>query len=237
MTWPPSSRITRGHSRSTDGMLCETKSTVRPVPLELLHPAQALLLELRVADREHLVHEQDLRLEVRRHRERQPHVHAARVALHGGVQELCESPENSTISSNLASTSDLRMPMMAAESMMFSRPVSSGWKPVPTSSSEPTRPIDLAPARGRRGDPREDLQHRALAGPVAPDDADRLAGPDLERDVLQRPEVPFGLLGLAAAPGREPGDVLAERAVPADALGGAEAVALADALGADRDLR
>src|SRR5260221_396221 len=27
---------------------------------------------------------------------------------------------------------------------MFSRPVSSGWKPVPTSSSEPTRPVTSA---------------------------------------------------------------------------------------------
>ena len=32
------------------------------------------------------------------------------------------------------------MPRIAAVSKMFSRPVSSGWKPVPTSSSEPTRP-------------------------------------------------------------------------------------------------
>ena len=72
---------------------------------------------------------------------------------------------------------------------MFSLPVSSGWKPVPTSSSEPTRPSVSPRPVGRRGDPRQDLQHRALAGAVAPDDADGLAGLDLERDVLQRPEV------------------------------------------------
>ena len=74
-------------------MLCETKSTVRPVPLELLHPPEALLLELGVADREHLVDEQDLGLEVRGDRERQAHVHAARVALHGRVEELLEPGE------------------------------------------------------------------------------------------------------------------------------------------------
>ncbi len=58
---------------------------------------------------------------------------------------------------------------------MFSRPVSSGWKPVPTSSSEPTRPRISAAALGRLGDPRQDLQQRALAGAVAADDADDLA--------------------------------------------------------------
>ena len=38
---------------------------------------EALLLELGVADREHLVDDEDLRLEVRGDRERQPHVHPA----------------------------------------------------------------------------------------------------------------------------------------------------------------
>jgi len=41
------------------------------------------------------------------------------------------------------------MPMIAPESMMFSRPVSSRWKPVPTSSSDPTRPrVTARPAVG-----------------------------------------------------------------------------------------
>ena len=67
------------------------------------------------------------------------------------------------------------MPRIAPFRKMFSRPVSSGWKPVPTSSSEPTRPRTRGLAVGRLGDPREDLQQRALAGAVAADDADDLA--------------------------------------------------------------
>ena len=74
-------------------MLWETKSTVRPGAAEVLHPAEALLLELGVADGEHLVDEQDLRLEVRGDREREPHVHPARVALHGRVDELLDLGE------------------------------------------------------------------------------------------------------------------------------------------------
>ena len=58
-------------------MLWLTNSTVRPLARHVLHLAEALLLELRVADRQHLVDDQDLRLQVRRDRERQPHIHAA----------------------------------------------------------------------------------------------------------------------------------------------------------------
>ena len=57
------------------------------------HLAEALLLERDVADRQHLVDDQDLRLEVRGDRERQPHVHAARVALDRRVDELLDPGE------------------------------------------------------------------------------------------------------------------------------------------------
>ena len=60
---------------------------------ELLHPAEAAPLELGVADREHLVDEEDLRLEMRGDREREPDVHAARVALHRRVDEPLDPGE------------------------------------------------------------------------------------------------------------------------------------------------
>ena len=72
---------------------------------------------------------------------------------------------------------------------MFSRPVSSGWKPVPTSSRLATRPSSLDPAAVGSVMRREDLEQRALAGAVAADDADHLAALDLEGDVLERPEL------------------------------------------------
>src|SRR5262249_29497735 len=52
-----------------------------------LHAAEAFLLEVDVTYGKHLVDEQDFRLEVRGNRERQPHSHAARIALHGRVEE------------------------------------------------------------------------------------------------------------------------------------------------------
>ena len=80
------------------------------------------------------------------------------------------------------------MPRIAPFRKMFSRPVSSGWKPVPTSSRLPTRPLQLDASFGRLRDPAEDLEQRALAGAVAPDDADHLAGLDVERHVAEGPE-------------------------------------------------
>ena len=71
---------------------------------------------------------------------------------------------------------------------MFSRPVRSSWKPVPTSSSEPIAAVDVDEAGGRLGDPREHLQQRPLAGAVAADDADHFARGHLERHVVQRPQ-------------------------------------------------
>ena len=59
----------------------------------LLHPPERSPLELRIADREHLVHEQDLGLEMGGDGEREPHVHAARVALDGRVHELPDAGE------------------------------------------------------------------------------------------------------------------------------------------------
>ena len=49
-------------------------------------------------------------------------------------------------------------------------------------------PVDLGPSRAGLGDPRQDLEQRALAGAVAADDAEGLALLDLERHVAQGPE-------------------------------------------------
>ena len=66
-----------------------------------------------------------------------------------GVSMNFPTPANSTISSYLAPISDRLMPRIAPFKKMLSRPVSSGWKPVPTSSSDASRPLMSAyPAVG-----------------------------------------------------------------------------------------
>src|SRR3954468_21718020 len=60
---------------------------------DLLHLAEAFLLKGDTPDCDPLVDEQDLALEMRGHREREPHVHAARVVLDGRVDEARELGE------------------------------------------------------------------------------------------------------------------------------------------------
>ncbi len=54
------------------------------------------------------------------------------------------TPANSTISSNRARTARRLIPSIAALRKTLSRPVRSGWNPVPISSSDPTRPRTVA---------------------------------------------------------------------------------------------
>ena len=64
-----------------------------PTALELGDLAEALALELLVADREHLVEQQHVRLDVRGDGEPEPHVHPGRVRPYRQVDELLELGE------------------------------------------------------------------------------------------------------------------------------------------------
>ena len=74
-------------------MLCETNRMVASRCCSSLAKSMHLLLEREVADRQHFVEQQDLGLEMRRDRERQAHVHAARIALDRRVDELLDLGE------------------------------------------------------------------------------------------------------------------------------------------------
>src|SRR6185295_9746835 len=54
----------------------------------IAHLPQTLLLKRRITNRQHFIHDQDLRLEMRGHREREPHVHARREMLHRSVDKF-----------------------------------------------------------------------------------------------------------------------------------------------------
>ena len=60
---------------------------------ELVQLRVALALEVLVAHGEDLVDKQHLGIDVRRDGERETHVHARRVRLHGGVEEVAELGE------------------------------------------------------------------------------------------------------------------------------------------------
>ena len=72
-------------------MLWLTKSTVRPpLPLSSLHSSQALFLEIDIADGQHLVDDQDLRLQMRGNSKGEPHIHARAVALDRRVEKFLD---------------------------------------------------------------------------------------------------------------------------------------------------
>ena len=92
-----------------------------------------------VADGKDFVDQQDLGVQVSGNGEGKSHVHAAGIALDRRVDELLDLGE---IHDRVELATDFGpfMPRMAPFRKIFSRPVSSAWKPVPTSNRLPTRP-------------------------------------------------------------------------------------------------
>ena len=84
-----STQTRRQMDRTADGA-CDTKMIVLPSAMNRLHRRDAPLLKIGVADREDLVEQQDVGIEIRRDREPQPHVHARRVVLDRHVDEMFE---------------------------------------------------------------------------------------------------------------------------------------------------
>ena len=113
--------------------------------------AEALLLEVRVADGEHLVDEQDLGLEVRRDREREAQVHARRVALDRRVEELRRPGELDDLVEACDSISRRRMPEDGAGEVDVLAPASArgGSRCRPRAASRPARGSRAAPSSAR----------------------------------------------------------------------------------------
>ena len=114
-----------------------------PAALELRDLVEALVRETLVADGEHLVDEEDVGIDVHGDGEAEAHVHAGRVGLDRGVDELLEPGElDDLVEARVISRFD--SPRMMPLRKTFSRPEISGWKPAPSSSS-----AEMRPRRGR----------------------------------------------------------------------------------------
>ena len=177
-----------------------------PLDRRLAHLLQRASLEIHVSDGKHLVDDEDLGIEVGRDGEGQANEHAARVALHRGVDEGADTGELHDL---LVAIEDVP----AAEAQQ--RPVEEdvlapGELGVKAGSDlqQRGRPaVELDASLGRQRDARQQLEHRALAGAVPADDPHRLAVMNVEADVLQRPEVGrLGRLVLGVGRGRTPAE-------------------------------
>ena len=150
--------------------------------VDVLHPPEAAGLKLSVADAQHLVHQHDLRLEVRRDGEREADVHPARIALHRSVEELLDAGELGDLGHlglDLAALHAEDRPVQ--EHVLSSRQL--GVEACSHFEKAADATPDLGAALRRRRNPREDLEERRLPRPVAADEPESLAFLELERDV------------------------------------------------------
>ncbi|MPM37999.1 hypothetical protein SDC9_84622 [bioreactor metagenome] len=153
----------------------------------IAHLRQGLVLELGVADREHLVDGQDLGLQVCRDGEGEAYVHAGGIALDRGVEELGHSGELDDV---VEAPTDL-LASHAEQGAVEVDVLPTGELGVEAGAdleqaAHPAAQLD--PPGGRGGDPGEDLQQSRLAGAVAADDPDGLTERHREIDVGQRLE-------------------------------------------------
>src|SRR5262245_22715266 len=194
-----------------------------PALAQALHGLDALLLEARVAHRQHLVDDEHVGLQVSGHGESQPQAHARRIALDRSVDELLHAREGddrveALLDLALLHSQDgaVQVDVLAAGELVV--------EPGPDLEQRGDAPFHLDLAQGRVGDPREDLEQRALARAVAPDDADDLADIHVEGDVTQRPDG-FGLRTAPEGALHHLHQALAEHLVR---LGAPQAVALGE---------
>jgi hypothetical protein len=175
---------------------------------EVFDPRTALHLKALVPDRERLVDEQNVGLDVGGDRERETGRHAGRISADRRVDELLE----------LRPLDDTRRPAAhlgprEAEQRALEHDVlPPGQLPVKAQTELEKRRCathhdDAASARRHHAG--DEAQQRALACSVAADDADRLAGPHLERHLAQR----FELVEVEAA-FQPPDRVLLQRPDP-----------------------
>ena len=189
-----------------------------PGVAELEHAVVAALAEALVADRQHLVAEQDVGLDADGDREAEPRVHAAGVRLDRVVGEAAELGElDDRVDARLELRARHPVERAREEDVLDGRVL--GVEAGAELEQRRDAPVDRDAAAIGREDAREHLEQRRLARAVRSDDTERLAARDGEREVVGGTQ----LLPLAAPPAQ---DRLLERglAAPVDAKALAHAV-------------
>ncbi len=144
------------------------------------HLAQALFLERGVADGQHLVDDQNLRLQMRRHGKRQPHVHAAGIALDLRIEEFFDFREGHDLVEPPGDIAPAHAENGAVEIDVFA-PGEIGMEARADLQQAADAADQFDAPFGGLGDLREDFEQRAFAGAVAADDADHFSLLDIER--------------------------------------------------------
>ena len=162
-----------------------TSRIVLPRRLNSANLSRHLCVKPFVADGEHFVHEQHVGIDVNRDREAEAHVHAGRVGLHRRVDELLHLGELDDL---VEAARDLALGQ-AEHDAVDEDVLAAGDLRVEAGAELDQRrdaAVDVHRAAGRLRDAGDELQQRALAGPVAADDAERAPGRHREGHVVAR---------------------------------------------------
>ena len=152
---------------------------VRPLRRNSSNLARHLLVKRLVADGEHFVDEQHVGIDVDRHGEPEAHVHAGRVGLHRRVDELLELGKGDDLVEALGNRALRQSEHHAVDEDVLTAG-NLRMKAGAELDERRDTALHLDRTRCRLADPGNQLQHRALARPVASDDAERTPGLDVE---------------------------------------------------------
>jgi hypothetical protein len=140
---------------------------------------ETLLLERRVANREHLVDQEDIGIDLDHHREREPHVHAGGVVLQLQLRELLELREFDDPVHALPRLARRQAQHQRVQDHVVARR-QVRVEADPQLDERGYTPVDVDPAGVRAVDAGKALEQRALPGAVAAHDSEELAGPNRE---------------------------------------------------------
>ena len=165
----------RAVAQALDGLRIVRHEDDRPAtPLELGDLAKALSLEVLVADREHLVEQEHVRLDVRSDGETESHVHPRRIGPHRQVDEPLELGERDDLVHQLANAC-AREPVDRPVQEDVLAPGEIGMETRAELEQRRDAPRRLDASRRRLDDPRDETQERRLARAVAADEPDGVA--------------------------------------------------------------
>ena len=141
--------------------------------------AQAFLLKGRVADGEHLIDQQNLRLQMRGHREGKPHAHPDGITLHGCVDEFLDAGKRHDF---IELPRDLGArhaeDRAVQEDVVASREIHV--KTRPDFQQRRDAPAHFHLSATRRSDARDNFEQRGFPRAIPPEEAEHFAVPHVK---------------------------------------------------------
>ena len=154
---------------------------------DLVHFSERLFLKFGVADGQHFVDKQDLRLKMCCDSERKPDVHSRRIMLDWCIEELFDFGERNDLvelppNFPLSHAEDGAVEENVLPPRQFWVETCADLEQAGDASAQFNPPL------GRLGDSAEDLEQRAFASAIAADHAENFPLLDIEANVFERPE-------------------------------------------------